>query len=162
LSTIRSRCQIIRFRPLPDDVLDEVLRERGIEDPAERFRLIRIASGSVGQALALAEQPLWVFRRTVLEALARPPLDSIGLGKTWLTFIEEAGKESAPRRTRLANLLRLLIDALSDALVLSLGGEPKRTGSDDRPLLEALAGRLGPEGLSDMVERVIQADIQNE
>lgn len=51
LPTIRSRCQTIRFGPLPEEALETLLRERGMD-----ARLARAASvlgrGSLGRALA--------------------------------------------------------------------------------------------------------------
>ena len=57
LPTIRSRCRRLRLSPLGDDVmtrlLAEYLPERG---PDERDRLVTLAEGSIGRALALADK----------------------------------------------------------------------------------------------------------
>src|SRR5258706_10804424 len=52
LATIRSRCQIIRFAPIPVDAVEQFLtQEKNM--PAEDARLLaRTAQGSIGRALA--------------------------------------------------------------------------------------------------------------
>jgi DNA polymerase III subunit delta' len=56
LPTIRSRCRHLRLAPLPDDVMARLmaayLPERSQDD---RDRLVTLAEGSIGRALAMAE-----------------------------------------------------------------------------------------------------------
>lgn len=55
LPTIRSRCRRLHFQTLEDDVMASALAEALPESsPAERQRLIPLAGGSVGRALAFA------------------------------------------------------------------------------------------------------------
>jgi DNA polymerase-3 subunit delta' len=170
LPTIVSRCQVVRFAPLPDEVVGQILDRRTQEDPEAtirpgpelRQRLIRLGAGSPGTALALADPGLWEFRSMFLKGLTQPKLDSVGLAKTWLGFVEEAGKESAAQRQRARLVLRLLIEFLSDALALSLGAGPRRTGPEDRPLLDALVARAAGSGISSLIERCLEADRQVE
>jgi hypothetical protein len=55
-------------------------------------------------------------------------------------------------------VLRLLIDFLSDALGLSLGVPPRRTDPADRPLLDALVGRVPGPVIQGLLERSLEAD----
>jgi DNA polymerase-3 subunit delta' len=162
LPTIVSRCQVVRFAPLPADIVSDLLREQGVEDAALRGRLARLSGGSPGLALALADPALWDFRRTFLAELLRPAPDMVGLARSWTEFVEEAAKESAAQRTRARLVLRLLIDFLDDALAVSQGASPRRTEADDRPALEALAAKHGPERLLELIERCLEADTQVE
>ena len=66
-STILSRCQVVPFSPLPVKLLQDYLREQGINDAQLRERLSRMAGGSIGQSLALSEPALWEFRATLLK-----------------------------------------------------------------------------------------------
>jgi DNA polymerase-3 subunit delta' len=160
LPTIVSRCQVIRFAPLPPEAVSELLQAQGVDDPALRERLARLSGGSVGRALALAGPGLQEFRRALLEGLTRVPPDPVGLAKKWLELAEEAGKEAAPQRRRAQLALQLLVDLLDDALAVRLGGAPRRTGPEDRPGLEGLAGRVGSEALLAALERCLEADGQ--
>jgi DNA polymerase-3 subunit delta' len=160
LPTILSRCQVMRFAPLPDAQVAELLRAQGIEDAALVDRLVRLGGGSPGQARALADPALWEFRRTFLQKLSGPVIDSVALGRAWIEFTEEAGKESAAQRQRASLVLRLLIDLLSDVLRVQLGWKPRLTETGELPMVEALAKRLDGERLLVLLERCLEADLQ--
>jgi DNA polymerase-3 subunit delta' len=160
LPTIVSRCQVVRFAPLPPELVDELLRARGVEDAALRGRLVRLSGGSPGLAEALAEPALWEFRQEFLAGLLRTPVDPVALSRRWQEFVESAGKESAAQRRRAQVVIRLVVDYLDDALAVSLEAEPRRSGPEDRPALEALARRVGSDGLLALLERCLEADVQ--
>jgi DNA polymerase III subunit delta' len=162
LPTVVSRCQVIRFAPLADELVDELLREQGVEDAEQRRRLVCLGDGSPGLALALADPALWDFRRGFLDALAKPRFDPVALARTWQEFVEEAGKESAQQRRRAKLVLRLLLDFLDDALALRLGGEPRRTDPSDRAAAEVVAARADADTLLELLERCLEADEQIE
>jgi DNA polymerase-3 subunit delta' len=102
LPTIRSRCQLVRFDPLPEAVVAELLMAQGrAGDAAEARRMATHAEGSPQRAVELAQAELWAFRETLLAALAAPSLDSRRLGEAVSTFVDEAGRDAPPRRARL-------------------------------------------------------------
>jgi DNA polymerase-3 subunit delta' len=161
LQTIVSRCQVIRFAPLAPELVEELLRA-DIEDGTLRARLVHLAAGSPGLAKDLADPALWDFRRGLLEGLTKTPINSVELARAWMAFVEDAGKESAAQRRRAQLVLRLLIDFLDDALTVGMDGAPRRTETEDRPSLEALACRAGPDRLLEALERCLEADRQIE
>ena len=56
LPTIRSRCRTLAMKPLPDTTVVELLARHAPElAPADAAALARLAEGSIGEALALAE-----------------------------------------------------------------------------------------------------------
>jgi len=106
LPTIRSRCQIVRFRPLPTELVATILLERGlVPEAAQANRLAQLAQGSVRRALELAEEESWQFRNTLWEQLSQPSIDSLGLTSAIDEFVKQAGKEAPPRRARLRNVV---------------------------------------------------------
>lgn len=70
LPTIRSRCRRLEFQPLDDDAMTSVL-ERELPDlsAAGRARLVPLAEGSVGRALAFANLELMPLREQALAIL---------------------------------------------------------------------------------------------
>jgi DNA polymerase-3 subunit delta' len=160
LQTIVSRCQVIRFAPLSPQLVDELLQAQGIDDAALRGRLVRLSAGSPGLAKELADPALWEFRRGLLGGLTKTPIASVELSRKWMDFVEEAGKESAAQRRRAQLVLRLFVDFLDDALTVSMNGIPRRTEAEDRPGLETLARRAGPDRLLEALERCLEADRQ--
>ena len=91
LPTIVSRCQMVNFSPLRPNVVTEVLRANNVQDPAILAQLVRLAGGSPGQALELADPALWEFRRVFLRDLSQPQPDGVVLARKWMEFVEEAG-----------------------------------------------------------------------
>ena len=55
LPTIRSRCRIFRFAPLPDSSVSYLLEKQGLK--ADK-RVVKLSRGSVGTALKLLESPV--------------------------------------------------------------------------------------------------------
>jgi DNA polymerase-3 subunit delta' len=160
LPTIVSRCQVVRFAPLANDLVRELLQQHGQTDQAIRERLMRLAGGSPGLALALADPALWQMRGTLLRGLTTRPVDGVELSKAWWAFVEEAGKESALQRRRAQLVLRLVIDVLHDALAVSAGGQPRRTGPEDEQAIGNLAARVDPEQMLALLDRCLEADAQ--
>jgi DNA polymerase-3 subunit delta' len=117
LPTIRSRCQVIRFQPLDEETVAGLLVTTGaIDDPAEARRIARYSEGSLQLAANLADAELWDFRRELLAALAGPAIESIPRAAAVLAFVDRAGKEAAPRRARLRQVLAFAAEFYRQAL----------------------------------------------
>jgi DNA polymerase-3 subunit delta' len=162
LPTIVSRCQVVRFAPLSEAMIADLLRDEEIADPQQADRLARLSGGSPGLARALADPGLWEFRQKLLRALTATPVDSVGLGRQWTQFVEEAGKDTAAQRRRAALAVRLLIEFLRDALAVELGGRPRLDDPEDLRAVEALRKRADPDGLLQLLERCLEAAHQIE
>jgi DNA polymerase-3 subunit delta' len=160
LPTIVSRCQVVRFAPLPDELVANLLPLQGVADTAMLARLVRLGRGSPGQALALAEPELWTFRKELLEGLLQSRPDSVFLAKKWMEFVEEAGKESAAQRRRATLVLRLLIEFFEDVLHVRLGAAPRLGDAEELRMLRTLADRVDPDKLLQILQRCLDADMQ--
>ncbi len=68
LGTIRSRCQLVPFGPLPAQVLIDRLQQDGGHDAASAALIAALAGGSLGRALAMKPAQL-EDRRTFLQQL---------------------------------------------------------------------------------------------
>jgi DNA polymerase-3 subunit delta' len=122
LPTIRSRAQIVRFQPLPEEIVARLLVDRGIvADATEAGRLASYSGGSIEQAAELADPELWAFRRDLLGALARWPVEGFKTAQAVGSFIDDAGKEAPARRARSRLLIGFAIDFYR-ALVRRLHG----------------------------------------
>lgn len=70
LPTIRSRCRVLEFQPLADDVMTSILGELAPDlPPGKRDILIEAAQGSVGQAMAFASLDLAPLRAEALSIM---------------------------------------------------------------------------------------------
>lgn len=159
MATILSRCQIVRFAPLPEPLVVELLGAEGLE-PSVARRLARLSGGSPGQAKALSDPALWTFRETFVRGLTERPIESVALAKAWTEFVGEAGKDSSAQRERASLVLRLLLEFLSDALRIKQGGTPRLEEPTEKRALENLANRLDEDQLLEALERCLDADTQ--
>jgi DNA polymerase-3 subunit delta' len=108
LPTIRSRCQIVRFQPLPEGDVAELLVERGLcHDPALARTAAALSQGSLERAALLCDPSLLEFRRELIELLRQPQIDQLAAAKRIGQFVEEAGKDSAAKRQRLRLVVSL-------------------------------------------------------
>lgn len=159
-TTILSRCQVVSFSPLRREQVADLLRDHGLTEDDSLDRLVRVAGGSAGQALALDDQALWQFRKSLLTALAVPKLDVFELATAWNHAVEEAGKEAGVRRRRASLMLRLLIGLLQDAQRVSHGVPPLVADSSEAATLRTVTERLGAEKVAAWIDRATEADVQ--
>jgi len=111
LPTIRSRCQIVRFSPLPPEVLSAILVEQGIVLSAEQGERWAIqAEGSLDQAKELADGDVDLLRKELTKYLTAPHWDAVAIAAKLNGLVEALGKEAPPRRRRLRLLFGLAID----------------------------------------------------
>ena len=106
LPTIRSRCQLVRFRPLNESQISQLLLEKGIvAEAAEAARLARLSQGSLERAIELSDPELGEFRQRIFAELSRGSFESVAFAKEVSEFVDGAGKEAPPRRARLRQVI---------------------------------------------------------
>ena len=124
LPTIRSRSQIVRFRPLSQETVARLLTTKGlVQEPQTAVRLAALSEGSVQRALDLADPQLDEFREALLSHLRDPRSDAIEFAKGVGPFVDQAGKEAPPRRARMIQLFGLAAEFYRQ-LMRSLVGLP--------------------------------------
>lgn len=155
LPTIRSRCQVIPFRPAPPEEVEAWLKEvQG--GSAEDLRLAaRLAGGSPGRARELAGRPLREERDQVLGTLE-------GVRRGGGESILEAAREwaEADPEAWLPHLLTWLRDMARVTVAAGRLPEGYLVHADRREELEALTGRLpfaATDGLARAAERLVEA-----
>jgi DNA polymerase-3 subunit delta' len=157
LPTILSRCQVVRFPPLAPADLRAVLEAEGVA--AEQLdRLVRLGGGSVGRARALADPAVWELRKTLLDGVTAPRPNFGALSEAWQAFHEDAGKDTAAQRLRASLAVGFLIDAVRDALRISLGADVTDLDAAEADRLAAFAHRLGPDRLLELIDKCVEAD----
>jgi DNA polymerase-3 subunit delta' len=159
LPTIRSRSQIVRFRPLGEDVLSDLLLEQGVAGQAgEARRLAAHAGGSLARARELADEKLWEFRRQLLERLSQPRLESIQLARATGAFIDEAGKEAPPRRARARQVVVFAAEFYRQVCRALCGAAPAGDTDLARQVEAALASWKGDaESAAACADRTLEA-----
>jgi DNA polymerase-3 subunit delta' len=144
LPTILSRTLKVRFAPLPDDLVAELLEERGIEKKLAR-EAARLSGGSIelGQLLADPEESdtRSAFVDRALGAIAAPSIEPV------MALAEDAKKEKDLLPARVAALASALAERAAEAASTN-GAEAEALANRGRHALNALehlAGNSAPQ-----------------
>ena len=115
LATIRSRCQVIRFAPIPVDELESFLiRSQGLADSDAKL-LARLARGSLGRALS-ADLETYRERREAMLAV----LKAVTLTGDAAQLLRAAEEMAADDRDEYELTLEVLETLIRDAWALRL------------------------------------------
>lgn len=125
LPTIESRCQKIRFSPLPYEKVAAQLIEAHALEPSAAETLARLCGGRPGLAEELAKGDFLAERDKVIEVLA-----SVGANRELEVF--RVSNQVRGSRDAAQRFFQLLIPVLRDALLLRQGGDPKGLLNQDR------------------------------
>ena len=143
LPTIRSRCQVVRFSPLAESDVAEILLERGIcSDPAAAIRAARMSGGSVARAAQWCDEELVEFRGSLFGVLAQSEFHHGEAAKLISQFVESAGKEAAAKRSRLKLVVSMAEEFYREALLRLAGRGRQAAPSADSQLENALKTAL--------------------
>lgn len=164
LPTIRSRAQIIRFRPLEPAIVERLLLSTGaVDDPIEARRLSLHCEGSLERAKELADPELWKFRARLLQHAAAPHKKSAAFATELSEFVEQTGKEAGPRRDRLRMVVGFAADLYREMLRRQCGAPSSTDAELAQAATHALAGwpanqELTAASLDRCVEALNQID----
>ncbi len=133
--TVRSRCQQVRFGPLPEEVVAQLVEERlslGAEEVAE---VARLADGSLSRALMLVEnEEQWVVR---LASGELPKVDVPGQVQDLLREVDDPESVLGLLRLRLRDHVLLAADVAEGRLVQVQPGTPEAQRAGRLPLVVA-------------------------
>ncbi len=134
LQTILSRCQQVRFDPLPDTQIQDALVARDGVETNHAALLARLSGGSYSRARELTGDDLMTEREHVLEFVRRAVVSHhADVGRIIDTVTDEKD------RMRVTRFLHLLLLWFRDALVL--GKQGNIINIDQREPLERFIGR---------------------
>ncbi len=146
LTTIRSRCSMMKFQPLSEEEIAALLQAKG-----HPIRYAKLSHGSAGRAFELAEHPEFEEHRKILFRLLaeRRPYPELTLELTQLEELVEEGSEEDPVRVnrRVEYLFTFILMWHRDQHVRKIGaceellffpGEPQREPADLRGVEKAV------------------------
>jgi DNA polymerase-3 subunit delta' len=146
LPTIRSRCQEIRFQPLPRHTLAQALVKRRQLPEEDAWFIAALAQGSMGRALEMDAEQEKAERGKIMDLWSGLP--RLGTGET-LGLAEAFAKD----RGSFDRLLSIGVECLRDAMVYLITGET-------RLLVNARAGQqYGQWGAHSALPRML-ADLE--
>lgn len=99
LPTIRSRCQIIRFSPLPESDIAELLLESGEVTSSEQARTIsQFSEGNLNTARQLLDSGLLELKNTIEKCLRSSPINSLKSVAAIKAVFDNLGGDTAKER----------------------------------------------------------------
>ena len=168
LATTRSRCQLVRFGPLPHEFVAGQLAAEGVA-PAEAEFWAAMTDGSIGRAGQLVEQKLYEFKTKLVAALAAAATGAPGELAEMLTKAmdkrakrlqraDEALAASLANRQAGGMLLGLVASVYRDALSLACGAERPLTHTDQASEIELIASHFGPTGTGEILSQLARCE----
>lgn len=174
LSTIRSRCQVLRFFPLTQADVATLLLEQGLtESPDEAVEVAALSQGSLETAAQLLDTGLREHRQQLYDGLAAQPFHAPRLASRVNEIVEAAGSERS-QKVRVASwLMQFCVEFYRQALLHLSGGTASSDGHQPAatsgiPQVQKFAARFPeprPEVLemtADLLERCYLAESQLE
>jgi DNA polymerase-3 subunit delta' len=163
LPTIQSRCQAVRFAPLTDDNLADLLLEQNVlADRIEAESVAALSEGSLSLAKQLLDPEIRRLRETLFNELASPRCNPLELSKTLLEGVDTIGGDTHQKRQTAGWLVRFAIEFFRRVL-LDLS---RPDTVSPIPQVSRLAERLNPGLCEDLelpmacLDRCMQADVQ--
>lgn len=158
LPTIRSRAQLVRFRPLQHGQVAAILERQGVtSDRATAERWAALGHGSVAKAIEMSDVESWEFRDRMTAGLAESPLPIRVLATSLAAFVEAAGKEASDRRIRARRLLDSAVEFFMNCLRRSQGACVSTDDTSSRAMERRLAQPIPIEALEAALERTLDA-----
>lgn len=166
LPTIRSRCQVLRFSPLADRDVAELLVEQGLtEDAREAAEVAAIAQGSLETATQLLDPKLREDRKSLYDALAAKPFRAAQISARLNSAIDQLGSERPPKLRHARWLVQFCVEFFRQTLRELAAPQ----GSLELiPQAAALVSRLHPateetlDALGEALDRCVTAQLQLE
>jgi len=160
LPTIRSRCQMIRFQPLPADFLAQQFVERGLADSqASAHQLASRAGGSLAGLEQLASDEVEQCRRELVATLLSDHWDSPRLAKSISDFVN-VEKDAPARRNRMRTVVDMAVELYRQLLRAVAGsGVEADEFLGESVSRRSISFRGHPETLIKCLERCLDARI---
>lgn len=153
LPTIRSRCQTIRFAPVPATEIEKFLIDQEHMEPADARLLAFTSRGSIGRALATDAETYREQREAMLAVL-----DSLVLTGDRVELLRSAeGLNDARRKDEYECRLDVLESLIRDVWALALGRPDETIANIDelqslRPIAARLNTHQAPQWLTQIEE----------
>jgi DNA polymerase-3 subunit delta' len=127
LQTIRSRCQTLRFAPIPANEIENFLLSTKKFSPNDTELVARLSTGSIGRAMKFDLEKFRVQREAMLKIL-----QSFGTKPNYLTMLKTGEMMSdAKNKDDYENYLDILQTLIHDLWTIKLGTDEKNLTNID-------------------------------
>jgi DNA polymerase-3 subunit delta' len=171
LPTTLSRCQVLQFGPIDEQIIVEKLIETGVAK-GEATYWARFSEGSIGTAMAWArlepkEMSCYAIKTELLGRICKyTPGESLDLSEwvvaagkqistAWSEIETSTSKKDITRRGQ-KGLLQMITGVFTDVMRSALDAGAILINGDQAELIEGLGQRFGPENAAQQVEIIAE------
>lgn len=147
LSTVRSRCQLIRFAPLSPEHITPLLERNGMS-PETAALVAPMSGGSLQRAMELDNESLVGRRETVLSRVSKLDISRIAT-------VFDAAEELSGNRDSTLELLDMLLSFFRDAVHLGAGNR-EIVNRSVTPAIESIAARRSLPRNLELLEQIYE------
>ncbi len=150
IPTIRSRCQLVEFKPLPEESVLEEIKKREDLSPDESVIASRLSGGSLGRALSLDKDLLQERKEIIMKLSDINPNSASQV----LDFVESMPRGSSPRDIdRLMFIFDIISLWLRDMVLIKIGfSEDFLSNRDLISLTRRLADRWSMDNILNKIK----------
>lgn len=155
--TITSRCQIVRFNPLPSSTLEAELATRFDRKPEVLKWVSQFSCGSLGRAIELLEKGTYERANYIAKKLLLLKLgDNLSFSKEIVEWDSYQGEASEEKRSRLRLFLDIFLQFYRDVLLCKIGIENISLYNQlEKDVLKSLCRNLTRRGIIDILEHIV-------
>ncbi len=118
--TIRSRCQIIRFQPIPNHIIESQLTSKSDTDTAEIGWISRVCNGSLGNALKLLNDNHYEMNNVIFSRITDPDIDNLLFAEEIVDSYLSTGDSLEEKRQILKSILHCILQLYRDLLIVKM------------------------------------------
>lgn len=118
--TIRSRCQIIRFYPIPTDIIVNQLTDKSDADANKIGWISRFCNGSLGNALDLLDDNYYKMNNDIVTRMVEPDMDNLVFAEEIIDSYLSSGDSLEEKRETLKIVLHCILQFYRDLLIVKI------------------------------------------
>jgi len=118
--TIRSRCQIIRFQPIPSHIIESQLTDKSGADANKIGWISRFCNGSLANALHLLDDNHYEMNNDIVTRMTGPDLDNLIFAEEVIDSYLSTGDSLEEKRQILKSILHCILQLYRDLLMVKV------------------------------------------
>jgi DNA polymerase-3 subunit delta' len=154
--TIRSRCQIIRFHPIPTHIIKNQLAGKSDADANKIGWASRFCNGSLGNALDLLDDNYYDINNDIVTRMTEPDMDNLVFAEEIIDSYLSSEDSLEEKRQTLKRILHCILQLYRDLLIVKV-----RNGHDVQQEKMSLVNADREDALQRHVNYLTQEQIIN-
>ncbi|MBC8548875.1 MAG: DNA polymerase III subunit delta' [Candidatus Brocadiales bacterium] len=118
--TIRSRCQIIRFQPIPIHIIESQLTDKSDADTTKIGWISRFCNGSLGSALHILNDNRYEINYDIVTRMTEPDIDNLVFAEHVVDSYLSTGDSLEEKRQLLKSILHCILQLYRDLLIVKV------------------------------------------